>query len=166
MLCAADYGDCTTRRRLFIQARKKPAKITWPEPTHTRVAENATDGGGEHGATKVDAPISTITTKARHALVEPELTPFLVHSGGPRVAERQVTEPLPTLLTREHFALVEPVLTAVDKMADQKGQRAQPFLVTVGGPEGQGRQPKSVDDPLPTVLTENHTAVVEPFLTA
>jgi DNA (cytosine-5)-methyltransferase 1 len=38
--------------------------------------------------------------------------------------------------------------------------------VNVGGPEGSGRQPHSVEEPLGTVLTENHTAVVEPFLMA
>lgn len=33
VLCAADYGDATTRRRLFIIARKRKP-IVWPEPTH------------------------------------------------------------------------------------------------------------------------------------
>jgi DNA (cytosine-5)-methyltransferase 1 len=34
ILCAADYGDATMRRRLFLIARRKPNKIRWPEPTH------------------------------------------------------------------------------------------------------------------------------------
>mgnify|MGYP002785888538 FL=1 len=34
VLCAADYGDPTTRRRLFIQAVRGRRKIVWPEPTH------------------------------------------------------------------------------------------------------------------------------------
>ena len=33
VLNAADYGDPTTRKRLFIQARRN-APIAWPEPTH------------------------------------------------------------------------------------------------------------------------------------
>ena len=33
VLCAADYGDPTTRRRLFIQAGKS-GSIRWPDPTH------------------------------------------------------------------------------------------------------------------------------------
>lgn len=32
VLCAADYGDPTTRKRLFIQATRGP--IRWPIPTH------------------------------------------------------------------------------------------------------------------------------------
>lgn len=34
VLCAADYGDATTRRRLFIIARRNHKKIVWPEPSH------------------------------------------------------------------------------------------------------------------------------------
>lgn len=33
ILCAADYGDATTRRRLFIIARRRKA-IVWPVPSH------------------------------------------------------------------------------------------------------------------------------------
>lgn len=34
VLCAADYGDPTTRRRFFLQAVKDGIPITWPEPSH------------------------------------------------------------------------------------------------------------------------------------
>jgi len=34
ILCAADYGDPTTRKRLFIQAVKGRKRIVWPEITH------------------------------------------------------------------------------------------------------------------------------------
>lgn len=35
VLCAADYGDPTTRRRLIVQfVRKGCGRIVWPEPTH------------------------------------------------------------------------------------------------------------------------------------
>lgn len=34
ILCAADYGDPTTRRRLFIQAVRGRRRIVWPEATH------------------------------------------------------------------------------------------------------------------------------------
>lgn len=35
-LVAADYGTPTTRRRLFLVARRDGAGIAWPEPTHGR----------------------------------------------------------------------------------------------------------------------------------
>lgn len=34
VLCAADYGDPTTRRRLFVQAVRGGRRIVWPAPTH------------------------------------------------------------------------------------------------------------------------------------
>lgn len=34
ILCAADYGDPTTRTRLFVQAVRGRRKIVWPEATH------------------------------------------------------------------------------------------------------------------------------------
>lgn len=36
LLNAADFGDATTRTRLFVQARKDGQPIRWPEPTHSR----------------------------------------------------------------------------------------------------------------------------------
>ena len=35
-LNAADYGDATSRERLFIMARRDGRGIRWPEPTHQR----------------------------------------------------------------------------------------------------------------------------------
>jgi hypothetical protein len=60
------------------------------------------------------------------------------------------------------MALVEPMLTPMESPQTD----APAFLVTVGGPVGQGRRPKSIDDPLPTVLTDDRHAVVEPSLMA
>lgn len=39
ILNAADYGDATTRRRLFVICRRKPLKIVWPEPSHRSTEE-------------------------------------------------------------------------------------------------------------------------------
>lgn len=36
VLTAADYGTPTTRRRLFLIARRDGAPVVWPEPTHGR----------------------------------------------------------------------------------------------------------------------------------
>lgn len=39
ILCAADYGDPTTRERLFVQAVRGRRKVVWPEPTHAKHPE-------------------------------------------------------------------------------------------------------------------------------
>jgi DNA (cytosine-5)-methyltransferase 1 len=43
VLCAADYGDPTTRERLFIYAVRGHRKIVWPEPSHAPEADNGSD---------------------------------------------------------------------------------------------------------------------------
>ena len=40
VVCCADYGDATTRKRLFIKAvRRGCGKIEWPKPTHAKNPE-------------------------------------------------------------------------------------------------------------------------------
>ena len=40
ILNAADYGDATTRERLFIIARRGRKNIKWPEPSHAKVQKD------------------------------------------------------------------------------------------------------------------------------
>jgi DNA (cytosine-5)-methyltransferase 1 len=42
VLCAADYGDATTRKRLFIRARKGNKPIVWPEASHAAPGKTTT----------------------------------------------------------------------------------------------------------------------------
>ena len=44
VLNCADYGDPTTRERLFIMARRGNRSVKWPEPTHIPLAKTATPG--------------------------------------------------------------------------------------------------------------------------
>lgn len=39
ILCSADYGDPTIRRRLFVQAVRPPLRIQWPLPTHSKTPD-------------------------------------------------------------------------------------------------------------------------------
>jgi DNA (cytosine-5)-methyltransferase 1 len=47
VLCSADYGDPTIRRRLFIQMVRKGSgrRIVWPEPTHTKPIDGKVPNG-------------------------------------------------------------------------------------------------------------------------
>ena len=45
VLNAADYGDATTRKRFFLQARKDGKAIRWPEATHSRNGSKDMFGG-------------------------------------------------------------------------------------------------------------------------
>ncbi len=135
-------------------------------------------GGNGPYVKSVEEPTPTIT-KARLGLAEP----FLIGAGGPERAgePRSVEKQLNTVLTRQSIAVVEPFLVpqfsehharSVDRPLNTVTTTSrgiglvEPFLVAAGGPEGKGRNPKSVEDPLDTVLTENHDALVQPFVVA
>ena len=146
-LKACDFGAPTTRKRLFIVARRDGLPIVWPEPTHgpgraqpyrtaadcidwsqpcpsifgrkKPLAENtlrriargvkkyvldAADpfivrightGHGDSGKIReINSPLGTVTTKAEHCLVTPQII-HLTHHG-----ERRAhigPEPLPTI---------------------------------------------------------------------
>ena len=237
VLCCADYGDATTRRRLFIVATRKGA-TTWPMPSHGpreqislqgrlfpdsalkpwRPAREIIDWNlkgknifdrkkplavktlkriaagmkkinrldiepflvmlyGTNKTRSIDQPLPTVTANGQHiGLCEP----FLLSqaSGG---APRPVDEPVPTICGKGAVQVIEPFLLpffveglsrdggdekATTAAGHSAGSVVRPFLVAAGGPEGKGRNPKSVDEPLDTVLTENHDALIQPFLVA
>jgi DNA (cytosine-5)-methyltransferase 1 len=168
---AADFGAATSRRRLFVVARldggaRNRGPIPWPLQTHAPAGTGSLFG--EHaqwrGAREVidwrergtsifgrQKPLADNTLRRIAAGARKfwglELEPFLVameHGG--RVCD--AAKPLPTITTAKGGAF----------------GIAQPFLVQAGGPTGAARHPQDVDAPLRTVLTENHTAVVQPFL--
>lgn len=272
ILCAADYGDPTTRRRLFVQCVRGRSELRWPEPTHApavgsvlprwraareiidfslpapsiydrarplspktmsrimaglqkfglkpfivppegvfrgnRVREvdepiqtvTASRGGGhiaqpfivawDHqsgtGTWSSDDPLSTVTTKARHGVVQP----FLVELRGTSASQiastaRSIDEPVPTVTTSgAHAALAQPFLVQVahgngkDSNGDARRARsADEPLPTVCGTRGEwalcdpallpqqsdGRL-RPVTEPCPTVAASGAIALVEPFL--
>lgn len=163
VLNAADYGDATSRRRLFILVRKGRRAITWPEPTYARVAAR---GRRKWRAAREiidwsvqgqsifrrDRPLSPRTMRRIIAGLKkfsgPELRPFLVlmENGG---GIRDVDEPLPTITTARGGSMGV----------------AEPFLLPYfGEKEGQELRVQSVDEPLPTVTAQGHQHLVQPFL--
>lgn len=114
----------------------------------------------------VDEPIPTVTSHGAGGVVEPFMVPT-DHQGGNGPYVKSVEEPAPTITTKVRLGLGEPFLIGA-KGSEQLGesQSVEPFLVAAGGPQGRGRNPRSLDDPLDTVLTENHEALVQPFVVA
>ncbi len=158
VLCAAHYGDATTRRRLFVQARR--GRITWPEPSH-RLADEAADlfdlptARSAREIIDWNLPGESIWTRKR-PLADKTMQRIVEglrrFAGGPFIIPqmsggvvRTVDDPLPTLTGTSCARLVEP------------------FLLGIGGPSGRQRASK-IDDPLGTVLGVNHTYVVDPFV--
>jgi DNA (cytosine-5)-methyltransferase 1 len=151
ILVSADYGDPTTRKRLFIMARRGRHQIAWPAPTHSKA-------GGAHlfGQTKkwrgarevIDwsipgksifhrkKPLKPATIARILAGLEkfggPELQPFLVVLRNNQTAQ-SVDGPVPTLTTSGANVGV-----------------AQPFLMHITHGRDANRS-RSVDDPTPTL---------------
>jgi DNA (cytosine-5)-methyltransferase 1 len=143
VLNAADYGDATTRHRLFVQARKRPRKIAWPVASHHKV-----DAG----------------------------QPSLFEQGQPWRGAREIIDwsiPGKSIFGRKKPLAPTTLARIAAGLKKFGGQNAEPFLVvlrnhgsdrSIHEPTGAGRTAKSVDQPLSTVIGENHTYVIEPFV--
>lgn len=168
VLNAANYGAATTRQRLYIMGRRgKNKRIVWPDATHACDADLQYDlfsnkAKWRSAAEIIDwsRPSQSIfnrkrplarTTMERIAAglrkfggqnAEPYLVVLRNHMDG-----RSIYEPIPTVTGGgKHIGL------------------AQPFLITAGGTTGQVRNPKDINSPMPTVLTNDRHGIVQPFL--
>lgn len=125
--------------------------IDEPAPTVTThgrmgVAEAFLLGQQSQAALRsVDEPSPTVAGAGAISLIEVE--PFIVSAahGGNGNPPRDVQEPLGSVLGSNKFAVVE----------------ADAFTISAGGPELEA---KSVDEPLRTVLTRDHQAIIQSFL--
>lgn len=163
VLNAADYGDPTTRQRLFILARLGK-KVTWPAATHTpdgkmtllgrtckwKTAREIIDWNIP-GKSIFDRkkPLSKNTMKRIIAGIKKfsgeELEPFLVKLYKTGDAA-DIDKPVPTLTTIPKIGL------------------CQPFLVEYHGQQGKEDRVRSVGEPMPTIATNNQFGVCQPFL--
>lgn len=175
VLNCADYGDPTTRRRLFIMARRNHKKIVWPVRTHASrkelakmaaqpdlFAENANQtllpwvaareiidwelkGTSIFGRKK---PLSPNTMRRIFKGLEKHgLKNFLVNLKNKDRRDRSVDEPTFTQATANHQGVCEPFIV--------------PFF---GERSGQEPRTRDIDEPTPTVTTHGRMGVVEPFI--
>jgi DNA (cytosine-5)-methyltransferase 1 len=158
IVCCADYGDATTRKRLFIQATRRGSP-TFPLPTHSPEAEGT---------------MFTQPWRPARSIIDWSLT-------GESIFRRKKPLVFKTLrriaagMLKFNGIDITPYLSICGEalsgnvqvsasVADAITVTGVPFMVAAGGPEGKGRQPKSVQEPLGTVLTENHDALIQPFV--
>ncbi len=167
VLCAADFGDPTTRRRLFIQAVRGRRRVTWPEPTHTPT------GGAQtlkwRAAREIidfDLPAPSIYDRARPlspktmsrimaGLHKFGLRPFIVpgKNENPRdkgMRGHSVDKPLPTVTASGHLDLVEPYLVRFQGDHSKRSDAA--------------RCAQAISRPIGTITSENRYAMAQPFL--
>lgn len=156
LLNAADFGDPTTRQRLFILARKGKRPIRWPDPTHGepgnlyglepyRTAREIIDWTlkGESIFSR-KRPLAPATLARIAAGLKKyggaNAKPFLVMLYGTNNA-RDIDRPMPTITGGgNHTGL------------------AEPFLIKY---HGAGNGVSSTDDPVPTITTKDRFGLVE-----
>jgi DNA (cytosine-5)-methyltransferase 1 len=162
-LVAADYGTPTTRKRLFLIARRDGGGLAWPDPTHGagrsapwRPAAEIIDWSlpcpsiFERKRPLADATLKRIAVGIRRYILE-AANPFVIpltHQGDARA--NTVAEPLRTVTAahRGELALCEPFVTPVKSWG------------------GGGNGPRPASEPLRTVTASKRGefAVVEPFI--
>jgi DNA (cytosine-5)-methyltransferase 1 len=164
ILCAADYGDPTTRRRLFIQAVKGRKRIVWPQITHIDGTENLMGYQPWRPARDIidwsipgtsifdrKKPLVDATVRRIAAGIEKYwkdyAKPFLAVLYGTNDV-RSLDMPLPTVTASgRHHALIEPFLLPNEGFY-------------------RGNQARSLDKPLSTVTaSRGFGSLIEPFIT-
>lgn len=161
LLRACDYGAPTTRRRLFVVARRDKRPIVWPVPTHGNPKSAAVLAGkllpwrtaaecidwkiGSQSIFNRKKPLASNTQRRiaeglrRYVFQSPE--PFIVtYYGAKKPGDFRgldLKRPLPTQTTENRFGLISPVVVT----------------------NTTGHAPNSVDAPLPTLTTGNQQIV-------
>lgn len=159
VLNAADYGACTSRERLFMQACLSDKKIIWPEPTHSRASDSLPYWNSVSSCIDWSIPGKSIFHRKR-ALADntmrriakgvekywsPEyLAPFMVHFKGTGT-HLSLEKPIPTICAGgKHFGLV----------------KAQPFVTTIDNASAS-TSGSPISSPLSTIVTKQRHAVVQ-----
>lgn len=188
VLQAHEYGAPTTRKRLFLIARRDSFPIIWPEKTHGnglkpfRTASEIIDWslkcpsiflnaaqGKEIG---VKRPLAENTLKriARgvHKFVLRDAKPFILKSGNTNWNQKTgvscANKPLSTIVTKAEHYLIKPVFVkkkSKDKDNEGGGRAALISFVAKhygGGYKGPGA---SLNQPLSTITTVDHHALVQ-----
>lgn len=171
LLCAADYGDPTTRIRLFVICRRGGGTIKWPPQTHAKdpgllgdvekwqTARDKVIDWADMGTSIFNRkkPLSHNTMRRIEAGLKKfsgiDLNGFLVKLYGTSTAA-PVGEPVPTVTGQGgHLALAQPFQIRTDctggKTAGVRGIDAP--AATVVGSGGLG-----LVDPLAFVVTASH----------
>lgn len=141
-LVACDYGAPTTRKRLFLVARRDGRPIVWPKPTH----------GARDSAAVLSGDL--LPWRAAAECIDwsiPAPSIFLSKEEGKKLGVRR---PLVDATCRR---IAKGVMRYVVDNPD-------PFIVTYYGDKNGEFRGQSLHDPLATLTTENRHGLVVPHL--
>lgn len=156
---ACDFGAPTSRERLFMIARCDGQPIVWPEPTH---AKNPAKGQQKwHTAAEcIDWTIPSKSIFGRKKDLAPAtlrrvakgMRKFVLDSANPFIV------PIANWSGESVQSADEPLRTVTSYPKGGSFSVVSPVLVGAGGP-GYSGKPVAVDQPVGTLMTQNHRAV-------
>ena len=158
VLCAADYGDPTSRQRLFVQAVLGRRQIVWPDPTHRREVEPGCGGLPPWRCARqiIDWSLPSVSIYARKKPLAPR-TLQRIQEGLRRFGI------VPTLVCMEHGGRVISTQAPVPTITTARGGAmglVEPSLL----PQQSDGRLRPVSEPVPTVAAAGANGLVEPFL--
>lgn len=166
ILVAADYGDPTTRQRLFIIARRGRLKVRWPAPSHSKTGATSLFGKTKRWKAArevIDWKIPGQSIFTRKKPLQPatmaRILAGLEKFGGPNL------QPFLVIL-RNHMA-GQSIDAPVPTIAAEGGHigLAQPFLVRFNGEKpGQGANVHCVDEPIGTITGDPRYGLAQAFI--
>ncbi|MCQ2994210.1 DNA cytosine methyltransferase [Pseudomonas syringae] len=156
---ACDFGAPTSRERLFMIARCDGQPIVWPEPTHAKkpgkgqkpwrtAAEciDFSDLGKSIFGRKKDLAPATLRRVAKG------MKKFVIDSRSPFIV------PIANWSGEAVQSAYEPLRTVTSYPKGGSFSVVSPVMVGAGGPEYSGK-PTSADQPMGTLLAQNHRGV-------
>jgi len=193
VLNAADYGDPTTRKRLFVIARKGGNPL-FPEPTHGKKSQDVLFGSRPAWRPARDIIDWTIKGESIFQRKRPlapntmrRIMAGLMKFGGKAfvigqqsgAAPRDVDQPIPTVAGAGAISFIEPFIlpqfsTGAPRSVEEPLSTItstsrgialiDPFIVEYHGGKNADKRTKSVDEPLPTLTTQKRFGLAEPFI--
>lgn len=162
ILCAADFGDPTTRRRLFIQAVRGRRKVCWPEPTHSPSGDGELFAKDRYRSAREiinwNHVSRSIFDPGRRPLSENTLK--RIEIGLRKYGLRAFL--VPQQSRHETRGLDRPLQT-VTGSATGEGL-CEPFLVTCSHRGGDNRRVHDLKNPVKTLTATGNLGICEPFI--
>lgn len=160
-LVAADYGDPTTRKRLFIICRKgKPADF--PEPTYHQ------NGGDMFGKSKRWKPAREIIDwNIKGESIFNRKKPLAENTLRRIFAGLQKYGGKAFMLSQQSGGAPRGIESPVSTITGAgKIQFVEPYIVEYHNGKNMDNRTRSVDSPLPTLDTSNRFGLAQPFIVA
>lgn len=161
---ACDFGAPTSRERLFMIARCDGQPIVWPEPTHARQPAKGQQKW-RTAADCIDWSVPSNSIFGRKKALAPAtlrrvakgLKKFVIDSADPFIV------PIANWSGELAQSAREPLRTVTSWPRGGSFAIASPVMVGAGGPSYSGK-PVCADQPVGTLMTQNHRAVAAAHL--